>query len=129
MSFRANIEIEGKTHRLLQCSYALKRDTDKTGRPSSEPQGGFITFEVESSDDNDFYEWMIDPFAKKSGNIIFYRRDQKAKMKELSFEEAYLVSYSESFEASGDAPMKQTLTISAKVISISGATLTNPWPA
>lgn len=131
MSFRANIEIQGLKEplRLLQCSYSLKRDTKQTGEPSSEPQGGFITFEVESSDDNTFYEWMVDPYTKKNGSVIFYRRDQKAKLKELSFTEAYLVSYAESFDASGAAPMKQTLTISAKTISINGATLKNPWPA
>ena len=43
MAFRADLEMNGKTYRLLHCSYALNRDVDHTGRPSSEVKGGTIS--------------------------------------------------------------------------------------
>ena len=48
MAFRADLSMNGKTYRLLHCSYALNRDVDHTGRPASEVKGGTISFEIEA---------------------------------------------------------------------------------
>ena len=128
MAFRATLNLEGKEVRILGCNYALQQDIDATGRPSSEVRGGTIQFEVESTDDTSFFEWMIDSWALKSGDITFYKRDEQSKLKELKFEDAYIISYAENFDSLGDNPMSESFVISAKKISMGSGSHENPWP-
>lgn len=127
MSFRAQFEVDGKTFEVMHCSYSLQRDTDFTGRPSSTLHGGTIQMEIESSDDVSLLEWMTDPYAMKSGKVTFFKRDSEAKMKELEFEDGYMITYSESISAFGNNPMVQNFTISSKKIKMGGASHTNKW--
>ena len=130
MSFKAILNYDGsrKDIRCLHVSYAFQRDVDATGRPSSEVRGGTIQFEIESTDDNSLFEWLCDAWKKKNGNILFYKREDSGKMKELKFEDAYLVEYSESIDSVGDNPMTQNFVISARKIDINGTAHENPWP-
>lgn len=129
MSFKATLSIDGgEETRLLHCSYALQRDFDSTGRPSSMVHGGTIDFTIESTDDNSLFEWMVDQFSHKKGKATFFKRDSNTKMKEVSFEDGYIVKYSEAIDAIGESPMVINFTVSAKKISVAGATHENPWP-
>ena len=129
MSFRAILDIDGTEYRVLHANYSLQRDTDFSGRPSSDVRGGSLHVEIESHDDTSFFEWICDPYTLKSGKITFYKRDEEAAMKELEFEDAYLVSYAESVDAVGDNPMTESLVFSAKKISMGGASHENEWPS
>src|SRR4249919_3553605 len=102
MSFKAVFEVGGKPHRVLHCSYSLQQDVDATGRPSSNVKGGQIQLEVESTSDSSLAEWMSDPYKHQDGKVTFMKRDSEQKMKELSFKEGYIVSYTESFTNIGD---------------------------
>jgi len=129
MSFKAELSIGGGTAiRLLHCSYALTRDVDATGRPSSGNRGGSISFEIESTDDTSLWAWMADQFQTKDGTVTFYKRDANQKMKELKWEKGYLVQFSESFDAIGENPMTIHFVVSAQKISSGSASHTNPWP-
>ncbi|MES2590325.1 MAG: type VI secretion system tube protein TssD [Bacteroidota bacterium] len=129
MSFKANLSIEGGSEiRLTHCSYSLHRDVDATGRPSSAVKGGTVQFEIESTHDTSLNEWMIDQFTHKNGNVIFLKRDSNTKMKELKFENAYIVHISETFDSIGENPCKINFTITAEKITVGNATHTNPWP-
>ncbi len=129
MSFKAMLSIDGKPEiRLLHCSYSLQRDFDATGRPSSMVHGGTMNFLIESTEDNSLFEWMVDQFANKKGKATFYKRDSDTKMKELSFEDGYIVQYAESIDSLGDSPMTISFTISARKIAVAGITHENPWP-
>ncbi len=128
MSFRAILDVDGEEFRVLHCNYSLQRDVDFSGRPSSDVRGGTLHLEIESSDDTSYFEWICDPYQVKSGKVTFYKRDEEAAMKELEFEDAYLVSYAESVDAIGDSPMVESLVFSAKKISMGGATHENDWP-
>ena len=73
---------------------------------------------------------MLDPYKKESGSITYKRIDQDSMMKDVQFEEAYCVEYTEDFDARGgarDASMTLSLTISANKITVGGATLDNKW--
>jgi hypothetical protein len=48
-------------------------------------------------------------------------------MKQLNFKEAYLVDYKENFEASGDNPVTETFTLSAREITAGSGTHSNEW--
>lgn len=127
MSFKAKLKVAGKEVNVLGCHYALKQETDATGRPSSITRGGKITVTVESTGDTQFFEWMTNSFERKDGSIIFAKRDSDATLKELKFNEAYLVDYHENFESTGDIPVTETFTLSAKKIGLGSGEHENEW--
>ena len=128
MAFRADLEMNGKKYRLLHCSYALNRDVDPTGRPASEVKGGVIQFEIESTEDTSLWDLMIAQFKSTDGSIVFKKRDEDAKMKELKFETAYVVALGENFDSTGGNPMSTTFTLSAKKLTLGTSGLENEWP-
>ncbi len=127
MSFKAKLNVGGKDVNVLSCNYALKQETDATGRPSSITRGGKINLIVESTGDTTFFEWMTNNFERKDGTITFVKRDSDATMKQLKFTEAYVVDYRENFDATGDNPVTESFTLSARVITVGSGTHTNEW--
>lgn len=128
MAFRADLDIDGKQYRLLNCSYSLQRDVDPTGRPSSEVKGGTINFQIESTEDTSLWDLMIAQFKSVDGTITFKKRDEDAKMKELKFETAYVIDYAESFDSVGGNPMALSFTLSAHKLTLGSETHENEWP-
>lgn len=114
--------------RILHASYSFSRDVDSIGKPSSMLRGGTVNFQVEGTDDSGVYEWLIDQFQTKNGKITFYKRDSDSKMRELSFENAYVVQYSEHYDHVGENPFVVSFTLSAEKLAIGGASHKNPWP-
>lgn len=128
MSFKARLKVAGKELPVLSCDYSLKQETDATGRPSSITRGGKIHVTVESTGDTAFFEWMVNPFERKEGSIVFVKRDSDATLKELKFKEGYLVDYFEQFGSTGETPVTETFTISAKEIEVGSGSHKNEWP-
>jgi T4-like virus tail tube protein gp19. len=127
MSFKLRLKVAGKDINVLGCSYALKQETDATGRPSSITRGGKITLTVESTGESTFFEWITNNFERKDGTIVFIKRDNDQTMKELKFSEAYLVDYRESFDHTNDMPVTETFTLSAKSIEVGSGKHENEW--
>jgi len=127
MAFNATIEVDSKTYKLRHCSYSIHQSTDETGRPMSDVVGGTIQFETESSEDTAFFKWMIDPIAKKSGKIVFSRRNEDGSLKEIEFEDAHLVGYTEAMDALSNSPMVENVVISAKKMTIGSDVHENVW--
>ena len=127
MSFKAKLNVGGKDVNVLSCNYSLKQETDATGRPSSITRGGKINLIVESTGDTTFFEWMTNNFERKDGTITFVKRDSDATMKQLKFTEAYVVDYKENFDATGDNPVTESFTLSARVIAVGSGTHANEW--
>ncbi|MBK7098624.1 MAG: phage tail protein [Sphingobacteriales bacterium] len=127
MSFKAIFNVAGKEYRVLDASFDLHQVTDKTGRVSSETRGGKINVVVESTNETDLFEWMIDPYSHKDGSIIFKKRDSDATLKELKFKEAYMIDYNETFSSSNDRPMAIAFTLSAKEIELGNGKFSNEW--
>lgn len=127
MSFKSRLEVAGKKYNILNVNYKLAQETDVTGRPSSETRGGKITITVESTNETDFFEWMTNSFERKSGEVIFLKRDSDATSKSLKFTDGYVVYYEENFEASGTNPLTETFTISAREIEMGTGSHINEW--
>ena len=108
-------------------SYALFQETDTTGRPSSVARGGKIDIEIEGTESPEFFEWMVNSFERKDGSIVFLKRDSEATLKELKFTEGYLVKHRENFEASGQKPLTESFTISARKIEMGTGAFENEW--
>jgi len=127
MSFKAKLKVAGKERNILSVDFGMLQETDPTGRPSSVTRGGKIHIVVEGTGETDLFEWMTNPFERKDGSIVFYKRDSDATLKELKFKEAYIVKYREDFDSTGDTPLKEVFTLSAREIEMGNAIHTNEW--
>ncbi|MCX6270841.1 MAG: type VI secretion system tube protein TssD, partial [Bacteroidetes bacterium] len=67
-------------------------------------------------------------YDRKNGALKFMKRDsESAIMKQVDFEEAYLVSFEETFSHDTGMPMVLTITLSARKMKIGDATHENEW--
>ena len=127
MSFKAKLVVAGKEYNVLNVNYGLFQETDATGRPSTVTRGGKIEVMIEGTGSTELFEWMTNSFERKDGVIKFIKRDSDATLKELKFTEAYIVKYTENFDASGENPLTETLVLSAREIELGNAKHTNEW--
>jgi tRNA threonylcarbamoyladenosine modification (KEOPS) complex Pcc1 subunit len=128
-SFRASLALGGKEFDVLYSDYAFTRETDKKGKVSSNVYGGRVTVEIESTEDSSVIEAMLNSqFKSVEGTITFKKTDEDAKLKEVTFRNAYLVYYKETLDVTGEVPMKIRFTVSAEEIEIGNAKIDNRWP-
>lgn len=129
--FEAKLILDGgEPVEVLQCSYEMSRDTDKSGMPATGVHGGKITLVVKSSSDITVFDWMINAFAQKNGEIEFYKRNDPTPAKVLSFENAYIIAQGETFDILDeklDQPMIETFTISAETMKMQDSELKKVW--
>ncbi|SEA00007.1 type VI secretion system tube protein TssD [Bizionia paragorgiae] len=128
MSFLSKLTIDDESMNVLKCSFSFEQGADNTGRPSQRPKGGQISILIESTNKTDFLEWMISPNMVKSGEIIFYKRDNLSSLKTIIFKDAYCLKYVEDFDAVSDEPLQTSLVISAKELTVKDTTFRNNWP-
>ncbi len=127
MAFNGYIEIDSKQFRMLQWNLHINQQTDQTGRPVSNPQGGLITITLESTGDLDFLEWVTSPDMVKSGRITFQRRDNTSSLKTFEFKNAYCINYDEDYLDEGSQPMTFSITISANELKCGSVKLSKSW--
>ena len=128
MAFRATLSLGGKEFDVLDCDYKLKRDVDSKGRPASNIYGGKVRVHVESTEDTSILEQMVSQFKPISGSIVFKKGDEEAKMKELSWENGYIIEFEENIDVIGKQPMTTVFVISAQVLKVGGAQFEQNWP-
>ena len=128
MAFRSKLQFEGKEYDVLDCNYSFCRDVDAKGRPASSVYGGNIYCTVESTDDTKIIAQMVNQFKPNSGTVTFNKGDEEAKMKELKWENGYIINYNESLDTVGREPMKISFVISAEKITVEGAEVDHKWP-
>lgn len=120
-----SIEVDGKEHPVQSFSYSLRQQTDHTGQPASETQGGDIHITLESTKENEFLEWMCDSYMRKDGKITIQKSEEEGKLKEFNFSDAFMTDFSESFGESGNGSI--SFSLSAREISMGNATHLNEW--
>ena len=128
MSFRASLSFEGKEFDVIQCDYCIEREVDSKGRPSSNLYGGKINIMVESTDDTTLIDKMASQFKPNTGTITFKKDDEDAKMKELKWENGYIITLEEGLEIVGEIPMGIRFTVSAQTLTIGDAEFKQNWP-
>lgn len=128
MAYKASLTIAGKTMDVLSCSYAFSRNTDHKGKPVSDTSGGTVNLALESTEETDILETMLNKQdAPQEVTIDFQQSESTASMKKITLSEAFVVGFSESF--SDGSPMMYQITLSAKKIDVGGkAILENDWP-
>ena len=128
-SFRASLELGGKSFDVLHTEYAFSRDTDKKGKITSNIYGGRVNITIESTPDSSVVEAMLNSqFKSVEGKVTFKKSEEDAKMKELVFKNAYIVYYKEVLDVNGDTPMTINFTVSAEEMTLGNAAIDNRWP-
>ena len=128
-SFRASFEFGGNEYDVLYSNFEFSRNTDSKGKPSSNVWGGRVHLVIESTEDTTVIESMLNgQFKPVEGKIVFKKTDEDAKMKEVTFKNAYVVNYKETLDVTNDVPMRIDVTFSAEEISVGDAILDNRWP-
>lgn len=128
MAFRANLNFEGGIYDVLECTYSFRRDVDLKGRPSSNVYGGNIYVEIEATEDTKIISQMVNQFKPCGGTIVFNKGDEEAKMKEVTWENGYIIKFSESLDVIGREPMKINFVVSAEKIKVEGTEVDHKWP-
>ncbi len=128
MSFKAIFKTSGSEFRVLSSSYHMYRKVDDMGRPISSTIGGEIKISVESTGNNLFFEHISVGEMLKEGTITFIKRNEEATMRELSFQKAFISSFTETFDHSGGSgAMITSITLVAQVIKMGNAEVVNEW--
>jgi hypothetical protein len=128
MSFRATLKYEGEDFDVIRCNFTLNRDVDSKGRPASNLYGVKINVTVESTEKVSLFEKMAGQFKPTSGSIAFKKDDEDATLKELKWENGYIINLEEGIHIVGDHPMLITMTVSAQKITFGDAVLEQNWP-
>ena len=126
-SFSATFKFDGQEYEVQACSYSFDQLTDDKGRPASSVRGGHITMSLVLNEDEKILEWMNDADKKSKGSIVFKKIDQDSTMKELKFEDAYCVSFVESFTANVPDSMVASIGISARKMTIGNVPYEVKW--
>ena len=130
MSLTARLHIEGhqnenKGIRVLACNFKFSQTTDQRGLPTSKVEGGKINVAIAVENDAELLHWMFTEAADKNGKIIFIGMDNGKSLKTIEFWDGRLIRYYESFKGCGKVVVH--ISISAKKISIAGASHENIW--
>jgi hypothetical protein len=126
-SFKSTLKVSGKEFEILDCTFSFSQATDDLGRPSSDVRKGKITVDIVASADDSMLGWMVDPYKKVSGSIVFEQIDQASTLKEIKFDDAYCVGYSEHFNSTSSNPMTASVVISARKVTVGNAMHEGKW--
>lgn len=127
MTFLSELKIDEGIYTVLDCTYNFDQSIDKNHKPSSVARGGKITLVIESRGIVNFLKWMTEHVNAKDGKITFYKRDQMARLFDLSFTKAFCIDYTEHFHHDSDEPMQIKMTISTKDMTADNALFGNKW--
>ena len=134
MALHGSLNIAGKTYGVVECRYEFSQTIDITGKPTSRPMGGQITFTMPATSDEDvfFYKWMVHKTEVHSGIFRFcvYTHQNKRSYKTVEFMNAYCIRLKDVFNDHDSKLMSTEVTISAEAIrigSIDSAMIINEW--
>ena len=120
MAFKASFKFsDSREFDVLTWRVKFNRDVDPKGRPASDIYGGTIYVEIESTPDTIVLDKMFKQYQPVNGNIVFKKADEDAKMKELVFENGYVVDYEEALNVANPYPMTIKFAISAQTFRFS----------
>ncbi|MDR0796947.1 MAG: type VI secretion system needle protein Hcp [Tannerella sp.] len=128
MAFLTKLQLADGVYDALDCVYSFHREVDEKGRPSSSVFGGTIKIVVESNDDMNIVEQLMNQFEPISGSVTFHKDGDASPMKELSWENGYVMKFSESFDIRDSEPMKIYFEVFAEKITMAGETIDHKWP-
>jgi hypothetical protein len=98
MASEVNLDLDGKTFKILKCMCSCEQKFDQNGSPASGVTGGNISLLVEGSAEDDFAGWICDK-QPKDGKVTF--SIDGSSFKKIEFKNGFLVKLHESFHGDG----------------------------
>jgi hypothetical protein len=127
MVAKAELVLEGNTYLLNSVSVEIEQNADQFGRPSSAAKGGKLEIELFSVEDDTIFDWMVHTKKTLNGSINLYEADYDTKVKEIKFEDAFCIEFSEQFTEAAEDNLVTKFKISAEKLSIGNIDLDNQW--
>jgi len=127
MSFIASLEIDGESHKILDCNFQFNQPTGTNSKPSGKTQGGSINISLELHRNIELIEWMINSTITKSGSVVFYNRDSMSRQLTLEFENGYCTNLNADYHSNSNQPLKLSITITPEILRINSIEHKNNW--
>lgn len=108
---------------VLECFFEFNVSVDRKGKRNEHIRGGQISLLLESEKRFDFLEWIAKPDILLNGSIRFYKKDGKSIYREVTFDMADLINYSEEFIAESKTSMKTQIVISPEIFILDESTV------
>jgi hypothetical protein len=111
MSYKVDLDLDGKTFEVLRCLCRCEQKFDNSGTPSSGVSGGALSLLIAGTSEDTFASWISDPQKTMDGTITFSVQD--SPYKKIEFKSAYITKLNESFNAEGEFdnnPLERTST-------------------
>lgn len=119
MSFLAKLTVDDQEYNVLTFSFEIDQFVPNgAARPAGLPIIKHLHLTLESSSDDTFFDWSVNPYGQKDGEIIFYKRDAMASSRKLNFQGAFCINYTEKFESNSIHPMVIGITLSIEVLTL-----------
>jgi hypothetical protein len=127
MVAKAELVLEGNTYLLNSISVEIEQTADQFGRPTTVAKGGTIEIELFSVEYDTIFDWMVHTKKTLNGSINLYEADYDTKVKEIKFEDAFCIEFSEQFTEAAEDNLVTKFKISAEKLSIGNIDLDNQW--
>lgn len=99
-------------------NFNFSQTVDELGRQASSVRMGLIKLTLSSNEDGEIIQWMLGRSTRKNFKITFSGFGDSGPVRKILFEDAFLISYSESYIDQGSIVVE--LIISASKIEIAG---------
>ena len=122
------LKVDGFQDReVMLVEYAFNQATDIEGQISGLPRGGRITIRVKALNDGspELLKWMTSPNLAKKGSVEFNKTTDGSKMKQIDFEDAYCVDFTEHWE--DKEGHWEEITLSCRKIALGPVNYELPW--
>lgn len=127
MAHKATLEIDSTKFEVLHCSYSFHQHVNPhTNETTSEIFGGNIDLTVATRKDdkmgngNKIIELMLLPHHDSAQGMVEFFNQKDESIRQIKFEDAAVVNFSETFSLSGDNAGTQSFTISSRSLDING---------
>jgi len=129
MAVKAKLLIDEKEYNILTFSLLFNQGADVTGRPSQRTVFKGVNITLETRKDTNFHEWMIQGNMPKNFVIRIIPNVLGGRVRKIKFYDAHLIHWKNNFSALDEAPVSETLTISAAGVedSFSAGVYTAKW--
>lgn len=130
MSLTARLHIEGHSSEnrgipVLACDFGISQEFEVGSGTVSNLRGGIINIKIRGVDDEELFTWVIERRSLRNGRISYSGITSTGPGRRIEFQDAYLVSYHESFTNQSDIVID--LVIAARVLSLYGVEHQNMW--
>ncbi|GHC60481.1 type VI secretion system tube protein TssD [Ulvibacter litoralis] len=123
MSIIARLHVDDKQFNILNYQLAFKRPYDFLGKPSSKTIGGLFEITLESTKDELFSEWAIQPNMMKQAKIVQSSVRMDGKSRTFDLIDVHCLKNKVSFNSVNNRPMTNRIILSPAILKLDGLVL------